>query len=209
MVQCCMDTTVKGWETCPKGAASERQFDEDSLALGGTTSCQPICDPGYHLSASHHTTRCEDGTLTVAVCEPNHCSAEAVETDPANGNHGNCIGILASGASCQNSCNSGFRRSGDSRCHAGEFLSAACKLNSCPLQGALQSLNGTAGNCEPYLGPGQRCQPRCYEGTKLVPTQGFVCEILGQGSGVHLVDAHCVPNALEEVYSKERLHDAL
>ena len=85
-----------------------------SLASGST--CQPTCNPGYTVSG---TSSCSAGTLTAATCSANPCDAS---TAPTNGGVGDCTSSLASGSTCQPTCNSGYTVSGTSSCNAGALM---------------------------------------------------------------------------------------
>mmetsp|Transcript_6441 Transcript_6441/g.25791 ORF Transcript_6441/g.25791 Transcript_6441/m.25791 type:complete len:1211 (-) Transcript_6441:2827-6459(-) len=89
-----------------------------SLASGST--CQPTCNSGYTVSGS---SSCTAGTLTAATCSANACDASVA---PANGGVGDCTSSLASGSTCQPTCNSGYTVSGPSSCTAGTLTAATC-----------------------------------------------------------------------------------
>ena len=55
-----------------------------------------------------------------------------VSTAPANGGVGDCMSSLASGSTCQPSCNSGHTVSGTSSCTAGTLTAATCTLSPTP-----------------------------------------------------------------------------
>ena len=90
-----------------------------SLAPGST--CQPTCNSGYVASGP---SSCAGNVLTAATCvtEPT-CDASAA---PANGGVGNCTSSLASGSTCQPTCNSGYAVSGPSSCDGGALTAATC-----------------------------------------------------------------------------------
>ena len=92
--------------------------------LSGTT-CQPACDSGYFAP---EPSVCDDGVLTPAVCV-RYCNASA---PPANGGVGDCVEYLASGSTCQPTCDEGYIVSGKTSCDAAGTLTAAdCRELSC------------------------------------------------------------------------------
>ena len=95
-----------------------------TLASGST--CQPTCNAGYTVSG---TSSCTLGTLTAATCSANPCDASA---PPANGAVGDCTSTLASGSTCQPTCNAGYTVSGTSSCLAGTFTTAECSVAPSP-----------------------------------------------------------------------------
>ena len=52
-------------------------------------------------------------------------------TAPTNGGVGSCTNSLASGSTCQPTCNSGYTVSGTSSCSAGTLTAATCSANAC------------------------------------------------------------------------------
>ncbi len=56
------------------------------------------------------------------------CDASA---PPANGGAGDCTNSLASGSTCQPTCNSGYTVSGTSSCSAGTLTTATCDFTGC------------------------------------------------------------------------------
>ena len=51
-------------------------------------------------------------------------------TAPTNGGVGSCMSSLASGSTCQPTCNSGYTVSGTSSCSAGTLTAATCDVSS-------------------------------------------------------------------------------
>ena len=95
----------------------------DQLLSG--TACQPVCDSGYFAP---EPSVCDDGVLTPAVCV-RYCNASA---PPANGGVGDCVEYLASGSTCQPTCDEGYIVSGKTSCDAAGTLTAAdCRELSC------------------------------------------------------------------------------
>ena len=95
-----------------------------TLASGST--CQPSCNAGYTVSG---TSSCTLGALTAATCSANPCDASAA---PVNGAVGDCTSTLASGSTCQPTCNTGYTVSGTSSCLAGTFTTAECSFAPSP-----------------------------------------------------------------------------
>ena len=107
-----------------------------TLASGST--CQPTCNTGYTVSG---TSSCYDGTLTAATCSASPCDASAA---PANGAVGTCTSTLASGSTCQPTCNTGYTVSGTSSCTLGALTAATCSANPCDASAA--PANGAVGD---------------------------------------------------------------
>jgi hypothetical protein len=89
----------------------------------------------------------------------NTCDASAA---PTNGGAGDCTSTLASGSTCQPTCNAGYTVSGASTCSAGTVTAATCAANPCDASGAPS--NGGAGDCTSNLASGSTCQPTCNSG---------------------------------------------
>ena len=153
--------------------------------LASGSSCQPTCDTGYTVSG---TSSCEAGQLTAATCEPSSCDASVA---PTNGGVGNCTGDLASGSSCQPTCNPGYTVSGTSSCLLGELTAATCEPSSCDASAA--PTNGDVGDCTGDLASGSSCQPTCNLGYTVSGTSSC---LLGE-----LTAATCEPDSCEAVNS--------
>ena len=80
---------------------------------------------------------------------------------PANGAVGNCTSVLASGFTCQPTCDQGFAVSGPSVCRDGVLSPAIC-VPFC--DASSPPANGAVGNCTDLLLNGTACQPTCDEG---------------------------------------------
>ena len=80
---------------------------------------------------------------------------------PANGAVGNCTSGLASGFTCQPTCDQGFAVSGPSVCRDGVLSPAIC-VPFC--DASSPPANGAVGNCTDLLLNGTACQPTCDEG---------------------------------------------
>ncbi|OUS48462.1 hypothetical protein BE221DRAFT_58418, partial [Ostreococcus tauri] len=116
------------------------------------------CNSGYAVSGP---SACAEGALTAATCvtEPT-CDASAA---PTNGGVGNCTNSLASGSTCQPTCNSGYAVSGPSACAEGALTAATCVTEpTCDASAA--PTNGGVGNCTNSLASGSTCQPTCNSG---------------------------------------------
>ena len=83
-------------------------------------------------------------------------------TAPTNGGVGTCTSSLASGSTCQPTCNSGYTVSGTSSCSAGTLTGATCSANACDASTA--PANGGVGTCTSSLASGSTCQPTCNSG---------------------------------------------
>ena len=124
-------------------------------ALASSSTCQPTCDSGYTVSGP---SSCIAGSLTAATCDPDPCF---VVTAPTNGAIGDCGRSLASGSTCQPTCDSGYTVSGPSSCIAGSFTVATCDA---PCDASVAPTNGAVGDCTSALAPGSTCQPTCDSG---------------------------------------------
>jgi len=162
----------------------------ENLASG--SSCQPTCDTGYTVSG---TSSCEAGQLTPATCEPNPCDASVA---PTNGGNGTCTENLASGSSCQPTCDTGYTVSGTSSCEAGQLSPATCEPNPC--DASTPPTNGGNGTCTENLASGSSCQPTCDTGYTVSGTSS--CEA-GQ-----LTPATCEPDSCEAVDSTINVKNA-
>ena len=102
-----------------------------TLAIG--SSCAPTCDDGYVSSGSRSCRRVVSAPASAfsddAACVSGPCDASAA---PTNGAVGNCTSSLASGSTCQPTCDAGYIVSGKSSCGAAGALTAAeCRELSC------------------------------------------------------------------------------
>jgi len=80
---------------------------------------------------------------------------------PSNGAVGDCTSVLASGSTCQPTCDQGYAVSGPSVCVNGVLTPASC----IPLCDASSPpANGAVGNCTDQLLSGTTCQPACNPG---------------------------------------------
>ena len=80
---------------------------------------------------------------------------------PANGTVGDCTSELASGSTCQPTCNQGYAVSGPSVCE-NSVLSPAICIPFC--NASTPPANGAVGNCTDQLLSGTTCQPACDSG---------------------------------------------
>jgi hypothetical protein len=125
-----------------------------TLASGST--CQPTCNEGYTVSG---TSSCYNGAVTAATCSGSPCDASAA---PENGKVGTCTSTLASGSTCQPTCNTGYTVSGTSSCTLGALTAATCSASPCDASAAPE--NGEVGTCTSTLASGSTCQPTCNTG---------------------------------------------
>ena len=113
--------------TCDASAApTNGAIGDCTSTLASGSTCQPTCDDGYTTTG---TSSCTLGTLTAATCSASPCDASAA---PANGAVGDCTSTLASGSTCQPTCNTGYTVSGTSSCLAGTFTTAECSVAPSP-----------------------------------------------------------------------------
>ena len=80
---------------------------------------------------------------------------------PANGTVGDCTSELASGSTCQPTCDQGYAVSGPSVCE-NSVLSPAICIPFC--NASTPPANGAVGNCTDQLLSGTACQPACDPG---------------------------------------------
>ena len=113
--------------TCDASAApTNGAIGDCTSTLASGSTCQPTCNTGYTVSG---TSSCTLGALTAATCSANPCDASAA---PVNGTVGDCTSTLASGSTCQPTCNTGYTVSGTSSCLAGIFTTAECSVAPSP-----------------------------------------------------------------------------
>ena len=127
----------------------------DSLRSG--TACRPTCDAGYTSSG---WTYCSGGERVLATCDPDPCDVPP----PANGNPGTCRRSIASGESCQPTCDAGYTASGGTSCFAGVLSPTVCEGNPCQVPATAVPAHGRRGNCESTLQHGASCEFRCDSG---------------------------------------------
>ena len=102
------------------------------VGLGMSHSCALLSDGTVQCWGSNAFGQLGDGTKTdsltpVAVFIP--CDASV---PPTNGGVGNCTNTLASGATCEPTCDAGYTVSGASSCTAGTLTAATCDVNPPP-----------------------------------------------------------------------------
>jgi len=100
-----------------------------TLAVG--SSCAPTCDDGYAASGSRSCDVVSSPASALsddAECVPSPCDASAA---PADGGVGDCTSSLASGSTCQPTCDDGYAVSGTSSCGLGVLTAATCEPNPC------------------------------------------------------------------------------
>jgi len=162
--------TVSGSSSCTTGSLTAATCDacdastppthggvgDCTVALASGSACQPTCDGGYTVSGS---SSCITGSLTAATCYASPCDAS---TPPTNGAVGDCTDALASGSTCQPTCDSGYTVSGSSSCNLGSLTAATCEGNPC--DASTPPTNGAVGDCTDALASGSACQPTCDGG---------------------------------------------
>jgi len=139
-----------------------------TLASGST--CQPICDNGYTVWSpdGSNMTSCNLGNLTAASCLANSCNASI---PPTNGGVGDCTSTLASGSTCQPTCNDGYTVSGNTTCQLGILTEATCEPSSCNAQITQpvsdfenNGWHSSYGDCPDDLASGSSCTQSCPDG---------------------------------------------
>ena len=99
---------------------------------------------GWSVSISSDGTRVAIGAPrndgTGAFTDAGHVRVFSLSCDasttPTNGAVGDCTDVLASGSTCQPTCNSGYVVSGTSSCTAGTLTAATCSLKPCDASAA-------------------------------------------------------------------------
>ena len=119
-----------------------------SIALGEEHSCAVLTSGAvkcWGRNAYSQLGNEQLGTLrstTPVVVDGIPCDASAA---PTNGGAGDCTNSLASGSTCQPTCNSGYTVSGSSSCSLGTLTAATCSADSCTAS-SLSTKDGTDGN---------------------------------------------------------------
>ena len=135
--------------------------------LSGNT-CSPTCASGYTRNG---VTSCLAGTLTSATCDPDPCDASAL---PANAESlGDCTATLASGSSCEPTCDLGYVAS-VATCFAGNLTAAACDREASCDASALPSGAADLGDCNATLPSRSSCSPTCDDGYTLAASSECV-----------------------------------
>jgi MYXO-CTERM domain-containing protein len=150
-------------QSCSVSAPADGTRGTCSSTLSSGSSCSFACDSGYFLVGS--ATSCTNGTLTAQSCAPSPCFV----SPPSNGTLGTCSSSLASGGSCQVSCNAGYTLAGAATSCSYGVLTATqtCAPSSCAVTAPS---NGTLGNCPSSLASGSSCQFSCGTGYTLTGT---------------------------------------
>ena len=97
-----------------------------SIALGSYHSCALLTDELAKCWGNNDSGQLGDGSQTSSstpVSVIDTCDASGA---PSNGGVGDCADSLASGSTCQPTCNSGYTVSGTSSCSAGTLTMATC-----------------------------------------------------------------------------------
>ena len=102
-----------------------------------------------------------DGPPAAWVRKDNACDAAV---PPANGAAGTCNDTLASGSSCQPTCDTGYTLSGTSSSCLNRVLTSDATCSPTPCDASLPPANGAVGDCTSSLASGSSCQPKCDEG---------------------------------------------
>ena len=95
------------------------------------------------------------------------CVKQCTVTAPQNGAMGDCASVIASGTSCQPTCNEGYEVSGKSTCLDTGLDAAVCTEKPCDISFLTSLLsNGDAGTCENRnsLTHGESCLSTCNNG---------------------------------------------
>ena len=125
---------ISGWDTS-QVTSMEKMFDRASAFnqdITGWTNASDasVGDMFYNATAfqaDYTCTNVPDGPAS--SCVEKTCDAS---TPPTNGGVGNCTSILASGATCQPTCNAGYGVSGKTSCTTGTLTAATCSVAPSP-----------------------------------------------------------------------------
>lgn len=168
-------------KTCDTVAPQNGILGNCPMTLTAGSSCNPFCNDGYTPSG---ISKCDtSGVFKVATCKPDPCDVSA----PENGALGNCPFHLPDGASCQPSCNEGYKLQGTTSCRTGHLTAATCVVKTCDV---LPPDHGVLGSCNKSITAGSTCEPKCNEGYSVVGTSS--CNMSG---AFHA--AICQPNACD------------
>jgi hypothetical protein len=130
--------------------------------LASGNSCSFVCNANDYIVGN--ATSCSSGVLTAQTCSttPPVCAV----TPPPNGNYGTCSSYIASGTSCNITCDTGYAVSGnDTACSYGTLVATqSCTPLSCAVTAPA---NGTLGTCSSPLASGSACQFTCNSGYTL------------------------------------------
>ena len=100
-----------------------------SSTSGSYTTTSGEMDVGTHYFYCGIGTHCANGMYVTVNVIGTPCDASAA---PTNGAVGTCTSTLASGSTCQPTCNTGYTVSGTSSCLAGTFTTAECSVAPSP-----------------------------------------------------------------------------
>ena len=151
---------IGSWDTS-KVTDTKYMFDMASawatryLNCGANPSSNAtVCVAGTFSSSS----AISDGPPSAWVRKDNVCDAAYI----ANGEAGDCTQSLASGSSCQPTCDDGYTISGSSSCLNRVLTIATCKGDPCDASKA--PTNGAVGDCKTSMASESSCQPTCDAG---------------------------------------------
>ena len=135
-----------------RGTSSFDFFDNAAVSAADRKPCNGMTHywvkTGYSIDGA--------GTLDTTLAT---CDASAA---PTNGGTGDCTSTLASGSTCQPTCDMGYTVSGTSSCSDGTLTAATCVADPCDASAA--PTNGGVGNCTSTLASSSMCQPTCDTG---------------------------------------------
>ena len=145
--------------TAGDGAASDNfglsvSIDGDTMVIGAYADDDKGSNSGSAYVFSKYVSPCD------------------ASSPPANGTVGDCTSELASGSTCQPTCNQGYAVSGPSVCENGVLSPAVC-IPLC--DASTPPANGAVGNCTDQLLSGTTCQPVCDPGY-FAPEPISVCD---------------------------------
>ena len=189
--------TVSGVSSCSAGTLSAATCVSSSVpACLTSNSCSSSAstrfDSGVTTSSGGNTYECctSNGKLCLSTASLTECPLKSCDasTAPTNGGVGTCTSTLASGSTCQPTCNSGYIVSGTSSCNNGMLSAATCVRNTCDASTA--PTNGGVGTCTSSLAGGATCQPTCNSGYTLSGVS--LCNAATSDSASTLSAATCV-----------------
>ena len=113
-------------DQCTSGLCGGSYCCDEAAANTGYMTCDQLCISG--CSCCSHCSQYSGECVRMDSCP---ADAGIPYVAPTNGGVGNCTDSLASGSTCQPTCDSGYTVSGTSSCDAGTLTAAMCSANLC------------------------------------------------------------------------------
>ena len=131
----------------------------NAITGSSTGSATPLC---LKISCKNLVETCDATAVTANfyVSTSSVVTTCDASTAPTNGGVGTCTSALASGSTCQPTCNSGYSVSGVSSCSAGTLSAATCVASSTPV--CLTSGCSSSASTRFASGPGETMSSSGY-----------------------------------------------